>query len=65
MNLDIFADKPALRANLKPAAPKKSAKKSAAKKQPKTLYDVAIANGWGPRLKGLNRSIAHLKSTPA
>ena len=47
MNLDIYADKPAPRANSKPeAAPIKSTvKKPASPKQPQTMYDVAIKNG--------------------
>ena len=67
MNLDNCADKPAPRAKSKPdAAPIKSTvKKPAPKKQAQTMYDVAIKNGWGPRLKGLTRSLAHLKKTPA
>ena len=49
----------------KPVRRRAAAKKPAAKKQSKTLYDVAIKNGWGPRLKGMDKAIAHLKKTPA
>ena len=49
----------------KPARRRAAARKSAAKKQAKTLYDVAIKNGWGPRLKGMTNAVAHLKKTLA
>lgn len=67
MSRDIFADKATPHAKSKPhASPKKlAAKKSAAKKEPLTMYDVAIKNGWGPRLRAIPGSLARLKKTPA
>ena len=49
----------------KPAHGRPAIKKSAAKKQARTLYHVAIKNGWGPRLEGMTKAVAHLKKTPA
>ena len=42
-----------------------AARKPAAQKQSRTLYDVAIKSGWGPRLNGMDKAIAHLEQTPA
>lgn len=46
---------------------KKSARTQAAatKKPAKTLYDVAIKNGWGPQIRLIPGSVARLKKTPA
>ena len=67
MSRGIHADKATPYAKSKShAAPKKpTAKKSAVKKQPQTMYDLAIKNGWGPRLRVIPGSLARLKKTPA
>ena len=67
MSRNTHADKATPHAKSKPhAAPKKPvAKKSAAKKPPQTMYDLAIKNGWGPRLRAIPGSLARLKKTPA
>ena len=49
----------------KPARRRVEARKSAAKKPAKTLYDVAIKNGWGPRLEGMTKAVVHLRKTLA
>ena len=49
----------------KPVRRRAAARKSAAKKQAKTLYDVAIKNGWGPQIRLIPGTVARLKKTPA
>ena len=49
----------------KPARRRAAPRKSAAKKQAKTLYDVAIKNGWGPQIRLIPGTVARLKVTPA
>ncbi len=49
----------------KPARRRAAARKPAAKKQAKTLYDVAIKNGWGDSLRTMPKVVAHLKRKPA
>lgn len=67
MNRDIYADKATPHAKSKQHASSKklAAKKPSAKKRPPTMYDVAIKNGWGPRLRAIPGSLARLKKTPA
>ena len=62
MKLDNYADKPVPRAKRKAGT---TSKKPAAKKPTKTLYDVAIKNGWGPRLRVIPGALDRLKKTPA
>ena len=49
----------------KPVRCRAAARKSAAKKQARTLYDVAVKNGWGPQIRLIPGTVARLKVTPA
>ena len=61
MNLDIYADKPARPAK-RTAQPKPA--KPASKRAPKSLYDVAVRNGWGPQVRLMRGMVDKLKKMP-
>ena len=58
MNLDIYADKAV------PRAKRTKAAKPAAKPAPKSLYEVAVRNGWGPQVRLMRGMVDKLKKMP-
>lgn len=49
----------------KPFRRRAMTKLPAARKQEKTLYDLAIKNGWGPQIRLIPGAMTRLKRTPA